>query len=687
VFRFPLLLLFFTISADIFAADILGPVSVITDKNSITENSGTEVLYVLEREAKRIAKISLEGKTAPQYLPLPFVPEKMRLSSTGKELLVTGGGADGHLLLCDKDNFKITALIKVAHSPVDAIDYSGSDGTANVPVKFPIKYYAANRFDGTVSVIENNKEVRRIPAGREPIALTITPDGKTLIVANHLPEDASTQYDISSRVRFIDTETGKTDSLRLDVGAMNLRDILLFDKYVFITGNIGHFQQMPNSVTGGWMNENILFAVDIKQREVITSFRLDDYAVGTANPWSIAVSDDKRFLVIAAAGSADIEILDLSQFTAMLDYFAGYSKVQQNTQTTLPMKMRIPVGLKGVRSAVMLNGNIYGASYFEDALIKITPHFTEPSGFISGVLPHDILEIPRKNAAELRSDTSSSIRNNTGTMRSKQSAAKQNKRNNVSNFQPDKPLNFIPLPSFSLASGIIFERSFARLGTEPQWTKERYGEVVFFDATLCLEHWQSCGTCHPDGRSDTLNWDLLNDGQDNHKNTKSLLLSHETPPSMAHGVRRDAQTAVRKGFETILMLPVSENEADAVDDYLKSLQPIPSPLLVNGELSESAQRGKKIFNSSSSGCSVCHPEPYFTDMLLHDVNTRSPFDNSSLFDTPVLKEVWRTSPYLHDGRYTTIRQLLIEGRHADSDRIGRLSEQELDDLVEYVLSL
>jgi len=184
-----------------------------------------------------------------------------------------------------------------------------------------------------------------------------------------------------------------------------------------------------------------------------------------------------------------------------------------------------------------------------------------------------------------------------------------------------------------------------------------------------------------------LNWDLLNDGQDNHKNTKSMLFAHETPPSMAHGVRPDAETAVRKGFETILMLPASEDEAEAVDVYLKSLQPEPSPKLVGGRLSESAKRGKKIFDSSRSGCSVCHPGPYFTDMLKHDVGTRSPVDTSQFFDTPTLKEVWRTAPYLHDGRYTTIQQLLIEGKHADADRIGQLTEEEIDDLTEYVLSL
>ena len=38
----------------------------------------------------------------------------------------------------------------------------------------------------------------------------------------------------------------------------------------------------------------------------------------------------------------------------------------------------------------------------------------------------------------------------------------------------------------------------------------------------------------------------------------------------------------------------------AIDKYLKSLKPVPSPLLVNGKLSPAAQRGEKLFKTA--GC-------------------------------------------------------------------------------------
>jgi cytochrome c peroxidase len=104
-------------------------------------------------------------------------------------------------------------------------------------------------------------------------------------------------------------------------------------------------------------------------------------------------------------------------------------------------------------------------------------------------------------------------------------------------------------------------------------------------------------------------------------------------------------------------------------------------------LSESAKRGKRLFDSAA-GCAVCHPAPLFTDLRLHDVDTQSPGDFEPLYDTPTLIEVWRTAPYLHDGRYKTLRELIVDGKHVNTKgQLDKLSETEIDDLIDYVLSL
>jgi YVTN family beta-propeller protein len=226
------------------------------------------------------------------------------------------------------------------------------------------------------------------------------------------------------------------------------------------------------------------------------------------------------------------------------------------------------------------------------------------------------------------------------------------------------------------------------LAPPPRLTAQRRGELLFHDATICRQHWQSCASCHPDGRSDALNWDLLNDGVGNPKNTKSMLLAHKTPPAMAEGVRPTAEAAVRAGLMNILFADRPEEEAAAIDEYLRSLHPVPSPHLVDGQLSPAAERGKRLFESDRTGCRDCHPAPLYTDLKVQKVGTRGAADYVDAFDTPTLVEVWRTAPYLHDGRYATIKELIVKGKHgADPVRASPLSEQEVDDLVEFVLSL
>jgi cytochrome c peroxidase len=216
----------------------------------------------------------------------------------------------------------------------------------------------------------------------------------------------------------------------------------------------------------------------------------------------------------------------------------------------------------------------------------------------------------------------------------------------------------------------------------------RKGEFYFHDATICFQGWQSCSTCHPgDARADGLNWDLLNDGIGNPKNTKSLLLAFQTPPAMWLGVRETAETAVRAGIKHILFTQQPEEVAAAIDAYLKSLKPVPSPHLARGRLSETVRRGEKVF--SRAGCATCHPPPIFTDLHQYDVGTRRPFDRpTDKFDTPTLVELWRTAPYLHDGSAATVRDVLTtrnpQDRHA---KASHLTTQEIDDLCAYLLSL
>ncbi|HOH42435.1 MAG TPA: pyruvate formate lyase family protein, partial [Candidatus Hydrogenedentes bacterium] len=129
-----------------------------------------------------------------------------------------------------------------------------------------------------------------------------------------------------------------------------------------------------------------------------------------------------------------------------------------------------------------------------------------------------------------------------------------------------------------------------------------------------------------------------------------------------------------------------EEDAEAIAAYLKALTPVPSPRLEKGALSPSAQRGEILFKQAH--CAECHPAPLYTDLKLHTLGTTRGMDEGKSVDTPTLIEVWRTAPYLHDGRAATLHELFTI--HNSGDRHGKtssLNEEELADLISYVESL
>ncbi len=223
------------------------------------------------------------------------------------------------------------------------------------------------------------------------------------------------------------------------------------------------------------------------------------------------------------------------------------------------------------------------------------------------------------------------------------------------------------------------------LGPTIAMTEIRRGRMLFNDGSFCFQQWQSCTSCHPSERVDALNWDILNDGIGNPKNTKSLLYSHMTPPTTVTGCRANAETSVRAGIR-FFMAVLPESDALAIDAFLKSMRPVPSPHLQDGRLSAQAKRGRAVFKKAK--CGQCHSGPYYTDMKRHRVGTGTAREKGTAFDVPTLIEIWRTAPYLHDGRARTIKDVITTFNTSDEHGYTEdLSDQEIDDLTNYVLSL
>jgi len=214
----------------------------------------------------------------------------------------------------------------------------------------------------------------------------------------------------------------------------------------------------------------------------------------------------------------------------------------------------------------------------------------------------------------------------------------------------------------------------------------RRGQILFNSARMTFQGQFSCASCHPDGGSDGLNWDLTRDGIGNFLNTRSLLGVKDTAPFGWYGT---SPTLADRAAGTLRHLhrhePLPGELAD-LTAYLQSLPP-PRPLPQAQKDRPARERGRALFDGKA-GCARCHHAPTFQDGLTHDVGTATEQDPARQLDTPSLRGVARTAPYLHDGRAATLEEIFTH--HNAARRHGyahRLSEGELRDLVAYLKSL
>ena len=618
----------------------LGPCALVPSKDG-------KILYVANADAKQVSFVDIDSGESTRSISMPGEPTGLTLSADGRELYVTCAATRSSVLVIDVAFGKIKADIPVGH-------------TACGPTVTPDgkRLYVCNRFDNDVSVLDlrTNQEVTRVPAIREPLASAITPDGESVLVANCLPAEPADTSDVAAAVTVIDTRSNTTTTIRLPSGASGLRSICTSPdgRYAYVTHILARYELPTIQVDYGWMNANALSVIDTKEKKLLSTVLLDEMYLGAANPWDVACTGDGKWICVTSAGIHELSVLDAPALLKKLLAMPVNPPPEQIGEVVYDDRNELLDYFRRLRAALMGKPAESGELYALGSVADVSNDLNFLTGLrrrikLKGKGPRGLSIIgSRAYVAEYFTDTLS-----------------------VVELEPKSP-NMV--------------RELA-LGPKPQLTIRRRGEMLFNDAKLCFQHWQSCASCHPDARMDGLNWDLTNDGIGNLKNTKSLLLSHKTPPVMSSGVRASAEAAVRSGIKHILFTERTEQDAAAIDAYLKSLEPVPSPSLVDGRLSSVAKRGKKLFFSEKLGCSKCHAGPLYTDMQMHDIGSKSPCDHHRDFDTPTLIEVWRTAPYLHDGRYTTVKESISKCKDHKEGSDVELSEQQLNELVEFVLSL
>ena len=337
------------------------------------------------------------------------------------------------------------------------------------------------------------------------------------------------------------------------------------------------------------MNSNAATIIDLARLEILNTVLLDNIDRGAADPWGVAWSADSATLVITHAGTHEISVMDfpavlarLARLPATLDSSkpadpSSASRVPADVPNDLAFlvgvrqRIKLPPTDLGPRAVVVLGRKAYVANYFSDSLSLVD--LTSP--------------------------------------------------------QP-KPRS-IPLllpPAGAGGKGL-------QSPTRPHAPRSQRASSISMTPTICFQGWQSCASCHDDdARVDGLNWDLLNDGIGNPKDTKSLVLSHQTPPVMSMGVRATAEIGGPERHPNSSFTVQPEAVPAAMDEWLKSLKPAPSPL--PGEWAGCPTRpgaARSCSRIPASAAPTATRRSLFTDLQSYNVGTQNPFDKEDRSST------------------------------------------------------
>lgn len=279
-----------------------------------------------------------------------------------------------------------------------------------------------------------------------------------------------------------------------------------------------------------------------------------------------------------------------------------------------------------------------------------------------------------------------------------------------------------------------------------QFTPERIelGKALFFDARLSKSNTDSCATCH----KPNLGWA---DGQPKAVNHSQSTLPRATPtiinlaynPVYNWDGRFSALEDHAMGLlqnERVMSLPIAElvaklgaipgyvhmfhkaypgegithnSVAKALANFQRTVVSTESPFdrWRKGDanaMDASAKRGFEIFKGKAN-CTACHDGFNFTDNGFHNIGVRDSGAQPDLgrytqrkldavkgaFKTPTLRDVALTAPYMRNGAYATLEEVVehydrggdVRENLSPNIKPLNLTAQEKSDLVAFMKSL
>ncbi len=401
--------------------------------DAIVASKDGKTLYVTCRDSSELLAVDVAGRKVIGKIALPAEPTGMALTPEGDKLYVTCTGGRDTVCVVETASCKIAGTMPVGITAI---------GPAITPDGR--RLYVCNQFENKVTAIDlgSGREITSVLVPREPCSAAVTPDGKSVFAADLLPHDPADAADVAAVIAAIDTTTNQATIIRLPNGSIDVRGLCVSPdgKYVYAVHILAQYQLPTTLVDRGWVNTNAMSVIDARTKKLINTVLLDDVFRGAANPWSVTATADGKLICVTHAGTHELSVIDAQGLIEKLTKLGNIPLgPATDTASTNAETMFSPAA--NVRNDLGFLGNLRRRVQLEGN----GPHGVAIIGSIAYI-------------AEYFSDTVA-----------------------VVDLRSNPP---------RLAGRIM-------LGPKPTITTRRRGEMLFNDATICFQHWQSSRVAIP----------------------------------------------------------------------------------------------------------------------------------------------------------------------------------------------
>ncbi|MHC4743717.1 MAG: YVTN family beta-propeller repeat protein, partial [Planctomycetota bacterium] len=361
---------------------------------SIVAGPDGGLLYVAESTANTIAVLDAHSCEVVEKISVADKPLGLAVAPDGRALYVTSATHKRTLQIIDIACGKVTESIVVGHTPVAVVAHPAGR-----------TLYVCNQFDNNIGVVdlELRRQVAVIGVPREPVAAALTPDGKYLLVANHLPAGSANADYVAAVVSVIDTTANQVvKDIELPNGGTNLRGIAVSPggKYAYVTHILSRYGFPTTYIEAGWVNTNAMTVIDVPNRKYVNTVLLDDPRRGAANPYGIACKPDGRSILVTHAGTHELSIIDSRLLHERLpvagsprDFVSTFHSadgkrlgdpsysakdVPNDLAFLTGIRLRIKLAGNGPRRLAIVGGKVYTPEYFTGTVGVVDIESLEP---------------------------------------------------------------------------------------------------------------------------------------------------------------------------------------------------------------------------------------------------------------------------------------------------------------------